>query len=176
MTAGTPPRPAQPLAAADAQAMKQGTYNILRNKYGEQGSATVEAQKALARGLKEEIAKQFPEISNLNAAESRLLDLAPTLERAVNRISNNHTLGIGGPIFAGGVKAVTGSTGTAATLGVLKSVVDIPAVKSQLAIALSKGAKIPYPAAAARVAAYSASLGSAVHDAQAYSSGGSSNQ
>jgi hypothetical protein len=164
------------MGAADAQSMKQGTYNVLRGKFGEQGSATVEAQKALARGLKEEIATQFPEISQLNAAESRLLDLGPVLERAVNRVSNNHTIGIGGPIFGTAVKAATGSTPVAATLGVLKSVVDIPAVKSQLAIALSKGAKIPYPQALARVQSYSASLGSASPDAQGYSSGGNSNQ
>jgi len=173
---GSPSQPASPYSAIEAQAEKQATYGILRKKYGEQGSASVEAQKSLARGLKEEIATQFPEISNLNAAESRLLDLGPTLERAVNRISNNHTIGIGGPIMAGGIKAATNSTGVAAALGVMKSVFDIPAIKSQVAIALSKGAKIPYPAALARVSAYQASLGSAVHDSQAYSSADSSNQ
>jgi hypothetical protein len=90
------------LPAADAQAMKQGTYSVLRGKFGEQGSAAVESEKALARGLKEEIANQFPEIANLNKAESRLLDLGPILERAVNRVSNNHTIGIGGPIMRDG--------------------------------------------------------------------------
>jgi hypothetical protein len=179
MTAGAPaqpPTPAPPMSAADAQAMKQGTYNVLRKKYGEQGSASVEAQKALARGLKEEIATQFPEIDNLNAAESKLLDLGPVLERAVNRVSNNHTIGIGGPILGTALKASTGSTGVAAVGGALKSIIDIPAVKSQIAIALSKGAKIPYPQALARVSAYQASLGSAVAASQAYPSGDSSNQ
>jgi hypothetical protein len=163
MSAGTPATPAQPappMSAAAAQTMKQGTYNVLKGKYGEQGSAAVEEQKGLARGLKEELATQFPEINNMNASESRLLDLEPVLERAVNRISNNHTIGIGGPILGTAVKAGTGSTGLAAAAAVLKSVVDIPLVKSRLAIALSKGAKIPFPQAAARVQAYSASLGS----------------
>lgn len=173
---GTPAQAASPYSAIEAQAEKQATYGILRKKYGEQGSAAVEAQKALARGLKEEIATQFPEISNLNAAESRLLDLGPTLERAVNRISNNHTIGIGGPIFAGGIKAATGSGPLAATLGVMKSVFDIPAIKSQVAIALSKGAKIPYSKALARVSAYQAALGSAGGAVQGYSSGDNSNQ
>src|SRR3569833_1622744 len=51
--------------AVDAQAMKQGTYKALGSKaYGEVKGASIEAQKALARGLKEEIASQFPEINN----------------------------------------------------------------------------------------------------------------
>lgn len=179
MTQGTParpPQPAPPMGAADAQAMKQGTYSVLRGKYGEQGSAAVEAQKALARGLKEEIATQFSEISDLNGAESRLLDLGPILERAVNRVSNNHTIGIGGPIMAGGIKAATGSAGLAGVVGLMKSVFDIPAVKSQVAIALSKGAKIPYPQALSRVSAYQASLGSAALAPQAYSNADTANQ
>jgi hypothetical protein len=164
------------IPAETAQKMKQGTYSILRNKYGEQGSATVEAQKALARGLKEEIAQQFPEINSLNQAESKLLDLGPTLERAVNRISNNHTIGIGGPILGTAVRAATNSTGTAAAVGIMKSIIDIPAVKSRLAIALSRGGKLPYPKALDRVSAYSASLQSAAAGAQEYSNGDTPNQ
>jgi hypothetical protein len=173
---GAPAQPAQPYSAIEAQAEKQATYGILRKKYGEQGSAVVESQKALARGAKEEIAAQFPEIDNLNKGESRLLDLGPVLERAVNRISNNHTIGIGGPIAAGGIKAMSNSTGLAAAAGVMKSIFDIPAIKSQVAIALSKGAKIPYSQALARVSAYQAALGSAVAGQPGYQSGDNSSQ
>jgi hypothetical protein len=162
--------------ASDAQTMKQGTYRVLAGKYGEQGSAAVEAQKALARGLKEEIANQFPEINGLNAAESKLLDLQPVLERAVNRIANHQTIGIGTPVAGAAAKAVTGSGGAGVVASVLKSVVDNPTVKSRLAIAVSKGAKIPYGQAAARVQAYSTALGSAVGGSQAYSNAGNPNQ
>jgi len=162
MSSGTPaqpPTPAPPMNAADAQAMKQGTYQVLRGKYGEQGSATVEAQKALARGLKEEIAGQFPEIDALNAQESKLLDLQPLLERAVNRISNRNIIGIGTPIAGGAAKAVTGSTPLGIVATVLKAAVDDPMVKSRLAIALSKGARVPYATALSRIQAYSSGLG-----------------
>ena len=57
-----------------AQELKQGTYTVLKGKYGEQGSAATEAQKALARGLKEEIAKAVPEVAKLNAKESELIN------------------------------------------------------------------------------------------------------
>ena len=156
--AGNSTGPAPAMNAADAQAMKQGTYQVLKGKYGEQGSASVEAQKALARGLKEEIADQFPEIGKLNADESRLLDFQPILERAVNRISNHQLIGIGTPVAGAAAKAVTGSSGVGAVAGVLKAVLDNPAVKSRLAIAISKGGQIPIGQAASRVNAYSSAL------------------
>jgi hypothetical protein len=171
-----PPTPPQPIGAADAQAMKQGTYRVLRGKYGEQGSATVEAQKALARGLKDQIADAFPELKGMNAAESKLLDLQPVLERAVNRISNHQPIGIGTPILAGGVKAATGSTGIGAAAALYKAVVDNPVIKSRLAIAVSKGGKIPLAQAMARVSAYSTSLGGAVAAQRGYSSDASPSQ
>lgn len=162
MTSGTPaqaPTPAQPINASDAQAMKQGTYRVLKGKFGEQGSASVEAQKALARGLKEEIATQFPEISKLNAEESRILELKPLLERAVNRISNHQAIGIGTPAAGVAAEAMgAGGAGSAAMM-VMKAVLDNPSIKSRLAIAVSKGAKIPFAKALARVSAYSESLG-----------------
>jgi len=169
-------QPAPDMAAAKAQAMKQGTYRVLAGKYGEQGSASVEAQKALARGLKEEIATQFPEISKLNAAESKLLDLQPILERAVNRISNHQLIGIGTPVAGAAAKAVTGSSGIGAIAGVMKAVLDNPAVKSRLAIAVSKAQKMPFGQASAKVQAYSAALGATGGATQAYSSGDTPNQ
>jgi hypothetical protein len=167
--------------AIDAQEMKQGTYQVLKGKFGEQGSAAVEAQKALARGLKEEIASQFPEISNLNAGLSKMLDLEPALERAVNRISNHQTVGIGTPIVGAAAKAVTGKALIAAPLMVMKAVLDDPYVKSRLAIAVSKSSKIPIGQATARVQAYSAALaasaaGSKERDAPAYSTADNPNQ
>jgi hypothetical protein len=40
------------IPAVEAQALKQGTYQQLRGKYGELKNASVESQKALARGIK----------------------------------------------------------------------------------------------------------------------------
>lgn len=165
----TPGNPAPPMNAADAQEMKQGTYRVLSGKFGEQGSAAVEAQKALARGLKEEIANQFPEISNLNATESKLLDLQPVLERAVNRISNHQAIGIGTPVAGAAAKAVTGSGSIGVVASALKATLDNPFVKSKLAIAVSKGANIPISQAMSKIQAYSSALGSAAAASQSSS-------
>lgn len=64
-----------------AQEMKQATYREVEKKYGELGSASVESQKALARGLKEEIAKAVPEVTSLNKQESELLNALSLVEK-----------------------------------------------------------------------------------------------
>jgi len=79
-----------------AQEIKQGTYRALGGKsYGEMKGVEIEAQKALAAGIKEEIAKAIPDISPLNAQESKLLGaLAPT-ERRVLMSANHNPVGLG---------------------------------------------------------------------------------
>jgi len=154
-----------PIPADLAQTMKQGTYQQLKGRaYGELGTATVEAQKALARGIKEELEKQFPEIKSTNAQQGQLINLDDVLQRAVRRIDNHQLFGIGTPIAAGAGGILTGSPIGAAAAGVLKLLVDDPVVKSKLAIALNhagKTAGIPVPAAMARLMAYSDALGNA---------------
>lgn len=148
------------IPASQAQQLKVGTYQQLGNKaYGELKSATIESQKALARGIKEELEKQFPEIKNLNAQESKLYDLQEPLERAIRRIDNHDIISLGSKV-AGGAGAVIGGAGGAVAGTMMEKALGMPLVKSQLAIAIntaSKG-KISYPAAMARVTAYAAQL------------------
>jgi hypothetical protein len=161
MSAGTPGKPAipaPPMNAVQAQAMKVGTYRNLSDKaYGELQSASIEAQKALARGLKEELENAFPELHDLNAAESKLYDLQPVLNKAVQRQANHQVMGISTPIAAGATKAITGSNKLAMAAGAVKAVMDDPAVKSRLAIALWKAGMSP-SAIDSKIAAYSGAL------------------
>lgn len=79
-----------------AQEMKQATYRSLGDKsYGELKSADIEAQKTLARGLKDEIAKAVPEVRPLNAEESKLLTALPLVERRVLMEANKNPIGLG---------------------------------------------------------------------------------
>lgn len=77
-----------------AQELKQGTYRVLSKKYGEMGSAETEAQKALARGLKEEIATAVPAIRPLNAEESKLINALNVVERRVLISANKNPGGL----------------------------------------------------------------------------------
>jgi hypothetical protein len=82
------------IPVADAQALKQGTYRVLAKKYGQMGSADVEAQKALARGLKDEIAEAVPGISALNAEESKLIATLGVAERRALMEMNKNPMGL----------------------------------------------------------------------------------
>jgi hypothetical protein len=157
------------IPAAQAQALKQGTYQQLKGRsYGELKSATIESQKALARGLKEELNNAFPELANLNASESKLLNLQPVLEKAVQRVGNHNLIGISGPIAAGATEALTGSPGIATSAGILKTILDNPNVKSNLAIALYRAARNPgeLSTVSQRLDAYYAALANAANGQQ----------
>lgn len=79
-----------------AQKLKQGTYGSLGNKaFGELKGADVEAQKTLARGLKEGIAEGAPEVAPLNAAEGKLINAKDIAEHRVNMNSNKQQMGLG---------------------------------------------------------------------------------
>lgn len=161
-TPATPAVPAPPMAADKAQAIKQGTYAQLSKKYGELSSAQVESEKALARGIKEELETVFPEIKGLNAEESKLLNLQPALERAVSRVANHDLLGLGAPVTAGAGAVAAGAPGAAVGF-LLKKVLDDPGMKSKLAITMMKASKtsaspLKLSTAMARVNAFAQAL------------------
>lgn len=61
------------LSVPEAQAMKIGTYKEIGKNYGRLSSPAIEAQKALARGLRNEVAAAAPEVSGLNALDAKLM-------------------------------------------------------------------------------------------------------
>lgn len=78
-----------------AQKLKSGTYKAVGAKsYGELGSTSTEAQKQLARGLKEEIAVAEPSVAALNAQESSLINALNVSERRALQELNNNPLSL----------------------------------------------------------------------------------
>ena len=77
-----------------AQDLKQGTYRVLAKKYGQMGSADTEAQKGLARGLKEGIANAVPGVQALNDQESALIKTLGVTERRAMMELNKNPLGL----------------------------------------------------------------------------------
>jgi len=77
-----------------AQKLKQGTYKALSGKYGEEASASVEAQKALARGLREGISSKVPEVIGLNAEEAKLIKTLNVAERRAFMEANKNPGGL----------------------------------------------------------------------------------
>lgn len=105
------PEPAMapgPIPIRTGQRMKQNTYRGLRGKYGQERTATIEAEKAGARGLKEQIETQAPEVAGLNARESTLIPLEEALADAMRRRGNYSIFGLT-PVVAAGQTALSGN-------------------------------------------------------------------
>lgn len=126
-----------------AQKIKQTTYAMLRKHYGEMKSISVEAQKALARGIKEEIAAAHPELATLNATDSALIKLDESIEQAIKRLTNRDLVGIGGPIKATAGAVAGGGQGL--IVGIAAWLADHVHVKSSLAFAIHRAKKAPLP-------------------------------
>ena len=119
-----------------AQKIKQNTYVMLRKHYGELKGLSIEAQKALARGIKDQIVANHPEIKSLNKADSALLELEDVIEKAASRISNRDLIGIGVPMKA--TATATGDFAGGALPGLIAGIIDAPTIKSRIAIAINK--------------------------------------
>lgn len=81
------------LTVPEAQALKVGTYREIGKKYGEVSSASIETQKALARGLKEEIAEEVGGIGKLNLRDSELMAALDATGRRVAQAGNRDPVG-----------------------------------------------------------------------------------
>lgn len=117
-----------------AQEIKVATQNYLKKFYNREAPLKFEVQKQVTRGLKEEIAKQVPEIAKLNARDRKLIGLEEALEKAVKRIDNRNIIGLNDMLAVGGGLASSGGVGAAATLGIFRRLIESPAFKSQRAI------------------------------------------
>ena len=113
-----PARAPQPIPVQTAQRMKQNTYKGLKSKYGVERGATIEAEKAGARGLKQQIEQAAPEVADLNAREGALIPLEQAISDAMRRRGNYGVFGLT-PIVAAGTAATSGNA-----LPLLASVVD----------------------------------------------------
>lgn len=82
------------LTVPEAHAMKKATYQKLGNAYGEMKSASVEAEKALARGLKNAVADRTPGLAAMNAREAELMGAGEAVARRVATNTNADPVGI----------------------------------------------------------------------------------
>ena len=126
-----------------AQQMKVNTYRDLKKAYGEMKSIEIEAQKALARGAKEELAKIYPELNALNVRDAAYIGLEDSLSRAVKRIQNRDIIGLGQTTAAAAGGVIAGQPGAIAAIAA--KLIDAPQIKARLALALNKARKGKMP-------------------------------
>lgn len=89
------------LGAADrvpvdmAHRVKQGIYRSIGDRaYGSVSNAQTEAEKAIARGLREDIAAAVPQVAPLTARQSELLNAANVSNRRALLAGNNNPTGL----------------------------------------------------------------------------------
>lgn len=114
-----------------AQQMKVSTYQLIKNAYGKLKTSTLEYQKQIARGLKEGVVENVPEVGGINSRLKSLYALEKQLDRSVDRIKNADLMRLGTRVIAG----VGGMTGTA--LAVVSQIFG-PSVKSLSAIQMNR--------------------------------------
>lgn len=83
-----------------AQELKQGTYKVLADKYAKGGlpavenEASTQGQMAIARGLRQSIEERIPEVKQLNARESALINALEIAEKRTGTAGNRDIAGI----------------------------------------------------------------------------------
>ena len=117
----------------DAQKIKRATQTEVRNAYQKLSSVSIEAKKSLAHGMKELIADAVPEVSKLNARDSKLLKLNAVLERSLGRLGNKEFLGLSDYVVLFGGLAKDG-VGSSIQLTILKKILTNPGFRSSRAI------------------------------------------
>ena len=75
-----------PISVEDAVNLKKGTYQQLPGKYnGGPQNFGVQAEQTIARVAKEETQAAFPELKDINSAQSKLLDLEGDYSKALDK-------------------------------------------------------------------------------------------
>jgi hypothetical protein len=78
-----------------AHELKKGTYRSIGDKaYGELGSSSMQAQKALARGSREEVAAAVPEVVEPLKREASLMNVRDVAMLKAMQQGNNNPLGL----------------------------------------------------------------------------------
>ena len=102
---------ANKIPVQEAQALKQGTYKVLADKYAKMGAveneASTQAQMSMARGLRQGIEEAVPGVGQLNAKESALINALEMAERRA---------GIGGNKDVGGIAWLANNPTVAAAM------------------------------------------------------------
>ena len=126
----------------EAMTIKRAAYNKYQEAYKKHASAEAEANKALARGIKEEFINLNPELRVIGKEEKVMIDLQEAVEASLKRSQNYDVVRFPSLIAGGAAGAVTESPKMAVIAYTAKALMDSPAVKSAIAIALDRAKQL----------------------------------
>jgi hypothetical protein len=140
------------LTGKEAQEAKLAIHRVFHQRYGKPvvnySQEEFQTNEAIAKGIRQELTRVYPELAELNAKDSAMLELQKQLAAAVNRTRNWDIVGlvdlIGGGVGStvGAFRDDEGSVWKGAASGLmLTRILRSPHVMSRLAFALSKASK-----------------------------------
>lgn len=88
------------IPVAQANEIKQGIYQMLKDKYGTLGTEAVEGNKAIARGMKEAIGRVEPSVAEALKEQSAKANLLNIMSRRMNAEGNTNVASLA-PLAAG---------------------------------------------------------------------------
>lgn len=103
------------ISVHEANQLKRDIYGLISKSYGKgllEVPAKTEAQKMLARGLKEEIEKVVPEVKNLNARQAIFIQTKNAIDKTIARQTGKGIAGTGiglNDILIGSLGTVAGT-------------------------------------------------------------------
>ena len=123
-----------PMSPTKAQDIKQGTYRAQgKRAYDKQQGPDVEAEKALAAGIRKEQERIAPQVKGLNSRQGALLALRDQLKPALGRTGNWNMISLPGSIAGAAMGVGTANIPLALAIAGGTSLARNPWVKSQLA-------------------------------------------
>ena len=134
------------MPTSKAQELKKSLNTELQAAYGELKSSQKESGKQFARAIKEDLEAVYPELKNLNATAGERIELEKAIARRLNiEINGMQTIPMQPSAFGGaGAAAIAGLKAPTAAFTLLyefKRALDLPGIKSKLAIALHAARK-----------------------------------
>lgn len=128
------------MSPLEANQLKRIIYDLINNSYGKgllEVPAKRDAQKAIARGLKQEIERIIPEVKGLNEKQAVYIQIRKALDKALARTEGKGIAGTGiglGDIVLGGVGTGIGAANDNPLFGVGlilgRKTIESPAVLS----------------------------------------------
>lgn len=113
----------KPQTAVEIDTMKKNVYAGLKGKYGVEKAGTIEADKAMGRGLKGILDDNVPGVQALNAKQSDAIVSRNALAKMAGREENKYPLGLmdlaAGGAAAGGIASGNPAIAAAAILATL---------------------------------------------------------
>lgn len=143
MVGNKPIRMLKELDAKQINRLKRDLYRELHSQYGKaMVPLKAEVKMTIAHNAMEAIEEMIPGVIPKNKTSAAYKEMMDAIQKGVNRIENRDLFSIGMPVRAGGTAVISEALGVDSKIGgiggLALGLLDLPSVKSKVAIRLNK--------------------------------------